>query len=266
MSISVVKIAKLCCWAALFSTSKSNAEHLNVASDIWCPYICESNNAPGYLVELTKAIYLQHNITLKLAPMPYARALDLAQKNKIDIVLGVTHEELSNYKLLRSRLTIGQFSNDFFVYGNNKWRYTSNNGLLQYLAQGNKVAIIKGYTYGDYLDMLIKARPEYFHIAYGDTPLETNLEMLAMGRVKLVVEARASVMSSAPPTIKSKLVYAGTEGQPISLHVGFAPQTQQKYLTLLDQGIENYRASGQLATLLAKYGITDWAPSKPVRQ
>lgn len=244
--------------AVLLASFSIKAAQLNVASDIWCPYICEDPNNPGYIVELVNQIYAENNVTTRFETIPLARAINLAQKNQINLVLGLTKAHLKSNSLQNFSLSVGSFSNDLYVKKGNNWRFTSPKNLIDYLKKGNKVGIIRGYVYGEFFDLLFASNPEYFHVAHGDSPLLSNLEMLNMGRISILLDTKNTILHEASPHIKPNLVYAGTEGENVPLYIGFSPNTPSEYTDMLNNGIVSFRQTKRLNQLLNKYGIEDW--------
>lgn len=234
------------------------AEKLIVASDVWCPYICADENKPGYMVELIQEIFSKKGFKLDLQIIPLTRALTLSQKNKIDMVLGLTQEHIDTYQIERNQISIGDYSNDFFVSNTNDWRYTTDQALEDYLNNNHTIGIIKGYVYGDFIDQLISQEPEHFIFAHGDSPIFRNIQMLKRNRIQILLDTKNTVLFEAKKNFQNDLVYAGTQGDRVLLYVGFSPSFSTDKKILLDQGIIEYRQSGELATLLKKYGIYDW--------
>jgi polar amino acid transport system substrate-binding protein len=253
-----MKFSKIVGYFLLIACLNVKGEKLTVASDIWCPYICEDIQAPGYIVELVSEIYQRHDIALKFETIPLARALDLAQQNKIDMVMALTDDHVLTYQLIKNKFSIGSFSNDFFVYGNNPWRFTSVADLTEKLLGGTKLGVIEGYTYGDDINALLESQAQFFHISHGNNPLLNNLKMLEAGRLSIVLDSKNTVFYEAERSKQKNLVYAGSEGKEVFLYMGFARKLALSYPDLLDQGILEYRKSGKLKRLLNKYGIYDW--------
>jgi polar amino acid transport system substrate-binding protein len=231
---------------------------LVVASDTWCPYICDDQQSPGYIVEIVRDIFHQNNISLKFESLPLARALQFVASNQTDIVLGLTEEQIIEHKLGKSQLSVGRPTLDYFVINGNPWRYTSNTELIKHLGDDKKIGIIKGYSYGEFFNNLIASRPHSFYVSHGNTPLDTNLNLLNAGRIDILIDNKYTVLFSAQPERRQNLVHAGTEGETGDIYVGFAPLLSTDYINMLDQGIIEYRKSGKLKVLLDKYNITDW--------
>jgi polar amino acid transport system substrate-binding protein len=64
---------------------QAHAAPVRIASDIWCPYICE--NQTGYLVELTRRAFEVQGQAVEFRTIPFKRALIELQRNNIDAVL-----------------------------------------------------------------------------------------------------------------------------------------------------------------------------------
>jgi polar amino acid transport system substrate-binding protein len=249
-----------------FCNSSWASVRLVVASDTWCPYICDDQQLPGYIVEIVRDIFHQNNISLRFETLPLARAIQFVANNQTDMVLGLTEEQIIEYKLSKSQLSVGRPTLDYFVINGNPWRYTSNTELIKHLGEDKKIGVIKGYSYSDFLNNLIESRPEYFYVSHGNAPLDTNLNLLNAGRIDILIDnkytvlfsARSSPRSSPQPELRKNLVHAGTGGESEGIFVGFAPHLSTDYINMLDQGIIEYRKSGKLKVLLDKYDITDW--------
>jgi polar amino acid transport system substrate-binding protein len=245
-----------------FWNSSWASVRLVVASDTWCPYICDDQQSPGYIVEIVRDIFHQNNISLRFETLPLARAMQFVANNQTDMVLGLTEEQIIEYKLSKSQLSVGRPTLDYFVMNGNPWRYTSNTELIKHLGEDKKIGIIKGYGYGDFFNNLIESRPKYFYVSHGNTPLDTNLNLLNAGRIDILIDNKYTVLfsarSSSQPELIKNLVHAGTGSESGGIYVGFAPHLSTDYINMLDQGIIEYRKSGKLKVLLDKYDITDW--------
>jgi polar amino acid transport system substrate-binding protein len=241
-----------------FCNSSIASEKLVVASDIWCPYICDDKQSPGYIVELVRDVLQQNNIDFKFESLPLARAMQFAASNQVDMVLGLTNKHITEHKLAKSSLSVGQVSLDYFVATDNPWRYASHQELIKYLGKDKKIGIVKGYSYGDFFNALIKSKPELFYVSHGNSPLEINLNLLNLGRIDILIGNNNTVSYNAGPESRLNLVHAGNDDEIGLIYVGFAPYIKPAIIQMLDQGIVDYRKSGKLKILLDKYGITDW--------
>ena len=114
-NLLALNLAFLVICASIF-TKPVQAKVLVVASDEWCPYICDDTHLPGFLVEIVTEIAASNGVTVKFALTPLARALDLSQKGEVDILLGLTLQHINDFKLQKSHLSFGGLYNDCLLY------------------------------------------------------------------------------------------------------------------------------------------------------
>lgn len=250
-------ILSLALWCCL-NLNLSYAKEISVASDIWCPYICQDTLKPGYIVEMLSDILNKKNFTIKNETMPLARAIKFLKSGDIDIVLGLTQQHIDHHKLTYSNISVGDFANDFFVNNNNFWRFSTVEKLEEYASEGHKIGIIKGYLYGLEISKLIAKRPELFSYSYGNSPLYQNIERLKSARIDILLDSKNTVFSELKRLKTSALIYAGTQGTKEKLYIAISKTIDPQLLQIIEQGIIEYRRSGRLVRLLASYGISDW--------
>jgi len=235
-----------------------NAKEISTASDIWCPYICQDSQQPGYIVEMINEILQAKKLNTKNETMPLARAIKYLQNGDIDIVLGLTQQHIDHHHLISSNLAVGNSTNDFFVNKKNSWRFSTIEQLEIYAKTGHKIGIIKGYFYGTELNELIAKQPDLFSYAHGDSPLQQLLSRLKSGRINILLDSKNTVLHEIKKLNTAGITYAGTQGMESKLYIALSKAIEPELLALIDQGISDYRQSGKLDKLLAKYGINDW--------
>jgi polar amino acid transport system substrate-binding protein len=181
--------------ALLFCSFQSYAKKITIASDIWCPYICQDPKQPGYIVEMIDDILHKKNYRIKSETIPLARAIKYLQHGEVDIVLGLTQEHIESYNLIRTNVPVGNATSDFFVNHKNPWRFSTIEQLEAYGNAGYKIGIIKGYVYGPVLHKLITKKPEMFSYAHGDFPLQLLIKQLKSGRIDILLDSRNTVLN-----------------------------------------------------------------------
>lgn len=241
-----------------YSPYKATAKEVTIASDIWCPYICQSTEKPGYIVEMINDILQANKIKTINVTIPLARAIKILQNGDVDIVLGLTQQHIDQHGLIRSTIAVGSFANDFFVSPNNPWRFTTLEQLEKLGDEGVSIGIIKGYQYGEKINELIVNKPAIFSYSYGDSPLAQNIKRLRSGRINILLDSKNTVLNSIMSLNSGDITYAGTQGLQNSLYLAFSTPAGSSLLRLIDQGIIEYRRSGKLEKLLTQYGIVDW--------
>jgi len=242
----------------IFSFNTVANETLNVGSDVWCPYICSEAHKPGVLIEVLNEIAKHNGLVINFKVIPLARSLVLLQQSKLDMVLALTDEHIKENHLKRSLKTYGGWYNDFYVLKKNQWEFRSIKDLKKYIEQGNTLGIIKGYKYGNGIAQLQESSGQHIFSATGNSPLSNILMMLSHKRISMVLDSRFNIEYELQNRNISNLKYAGTEGDFVPLYIGYAPQSEVKYINVFDQGLIRLRATGQLSKILKRYGIPDW--------
>ena len=255
----MLKLWLLCilCFASL----TCHGQTLKIASDDWCPYICDNKEKPGYIVEIIKKVMAEHRIDVEFEVMPLGRAFLEVENNHLDMVLALTEVHIKEHSLIASDVIIGDYANDFFVLSDNPFRFKNIDQLKSEL-----LGVVESYEYGANLDAFIRLHPEKVHIAHGRSPLQQNINMLLKGRLSVVLDTKNTVQFFLHQQNISNVIYAGTQGPTAPLYIGFNPRlsnlpTLQQYLS---NGLEELRTTGQLKQLLQRYGIADWQLAEAV--
>lgn len=268
-NLLALNLAFLVICASIF-TKPVQAKVLVVASDEWCPYICDDTHLPGFLVEIVTEIAASNGVTVKFALTPLARALDLSQKGEVDILLGLTLQHINDFKLQKSHLSFGGLYNDFYVRASDPWRFKSISDLATALKNNAILGTINGYEYGDIIGNLLKDNAAHIFSASGNSPLQRQLKMLRLGRLDILLDSRFTVqyqlsklankpsLTKTPTTAKPSIIYAGTEGDFTPLYLGFSPLLSKEQVQLFDDGLMSLRENGRLNKILTKYGVIDW--------
>lgn len=249
-------------WSSI-AIKPAQAKTLTVVSDEWCPYICDDRVLPGFLVEIVKEIARDNALAVKFTLMPLARALNLAQKGQVDILLALTSQHIADLQLQQSQLSFGCLYNDFYVRAGNPWRFQSIAHLSATLKDNAILGTINGYHYGEKLNQLLRSNTAHVFPASGNSPLAKQLKMLQMGRLDILLDSRFTVQYQLSTLTKSSIIYAGSQGDLTPLFLGFSSLLSKEQVQLFDNGLMTLRRSGKLDTILAKYALTDWQQQAP---
>ncbi len=261
--IKLTKNFRLCCFTfsllclSLF-VSSVQAKTLVIASDVWCPYICDDPVLPGYVVEVLNEIASSNDLKLELSIIPLARALDLAHKNTVDILLALPSQSIANAKLQKSHASFGGLYNDFYINSELDWHFKGMDDLEAQLNNNISLGTVNGYEYGDKIAKLLKNNPDNIFSASGSSPLNKQLRMLQLGRLDILLDSRFTVQYQLSKLPNNTIVYAGTQGDFTPLFLGFSPSLSKELMQIFDQGLAELRQNGRLDHILEKYGITDW--------
>ncbi|KPZ73224.1 MULTISPECIES: substrate-binding periplasmic protein [Shewanella] len=238
--------ACLLCLSSLWSASLS-AKPLLIASDIWCPYVCEGQT--GYVTELTKRAFAEMDQPVHFIAVPFNRALKEVQHGNIDAILAVTPEHVSQFNLYTDEVVVGYASKDFYTTTGFAWQFNQLEDL-----DNVQVGIIRGYDYGERLNDKI-ANSNRFYIATGNQPLTMNLKRLIKGRFHVMLGNKVVIQNTAEKlALDDQIRFAGTFGEPLPLYVGFN-QGATKAAKMFNQGLTKLKKTGEYQQILDKYNI-----------
>lgn len=248
---------------ALVATGTARADEIILAADTWCPYNCAADAPrPGYMVEIARQAFEPAGHKLIYKVTPWARALADAEAGKIAGVLGASPDEAP--KLLYPTNPLGQSRNILVVRAGDGFTWTSPKSLEAY-----SLGVIQEYSYGPVLDAYIKANQKNnsrIQVMGGDDPLKGNLRKLLAGRIGITVEDFNVIsFEIADQKLADAVRLVEMADTPNPLYIGFSTKHAKAadYAKLLDETVVRLRTSGDLAKILARYGLKDWEIAKP---
>jgi len=241
---------------ALSSLTASAQAKLRVRADSWMPFNgSPTDEKPGYVVEILRAIFEPEEIKLEYATCDWTEALETVRAGKIEAVIGANATEAEG--LLLPKETVGIPRTALIVLKSNPWKY-ENLGSLSKV----KLGVISSYSYWEALDGYIAAQKGNPNVVVydGENPLLDGIKQLNEGKIDVMAEAVQVFIWTARAAGHSPTEYrvAYTEvTEPI--YVAFAKtEIGRRRADAFDVGIQKLRASGALAEILKKYGLSDW--------
>ncbi|SLM31960.1 ABC transporter, periplasmic domain [Desulfamplus magnetovallimortis] len=241
----------------IYSHSFIFAETITIVADRWCPYNCKpDSDRPGYGIEAAKIIFERAGHTVDYSVVPWARALKHTSDGKYNAVIGAFIEDAPDFIFPENEIGVSQIS--FFVKKGNPWKYTGIESL-----ESIKAGIILDYSYGENLDKYfssVKQNQSKVDITAGDNALISNIKKLDAGRIDAAIEDTNVFYHTAKQiNMLDKVSIAGNSHKE-KLYIAFSPalSNSKQYADLLSEGINQLRDSGELKTILDKYGLIDW--------
>lgn len=245
----------------LLASISLNAKTLKVASDYWCPFICDNASSPGILIEVINEIALSNHLLLDIKIIPLSRALKMADHGEIDIVLALTQQHVKEFNLQQSHEIFGGWYNDFYALNDTAKRLLNEPDskiLSAIFRKYNRIGLIKGYEYGDNLDKLFAEHPNNLYYSTGNAPLKRNIKLLQKGRIDFLLDSRFNLDYQLSRLQIHDVVRVTTEGTLTPLYLGFNAQISHDVITLFDDGINSLQASGKLNEILKTYHTESW--------
>lgn len=249
-------------WAGLAMSQSPlvSGDTIRLVADPWCPYNCEPGSArAGFMVEIARTIFKAHGHRLEYHQRPWVRALQDTRNGEFHGVIGATRLEAPDF--IFPELAQGQMANAFWTLADSPWQYRGSGSL-----EGRHLAVIAGYSYGDAIEDLLQDEHSRAYITelHGVTPLKSGLKMLQRGRIQVLLEdehvMRYQLTQSGQTQKFKRAGYVPAEPEAVRVYIAFSPaqETSADYATLLSEGVARLRASGELARILAAYGVSDW--------
>ncbi|MCB1837042.1 MAG: transporter substrate-binding domain-containing protein [Alcanivoracaceae bacterium] len=230
-----------------------HAETLRLRADHWYPFNATPGDAnPGFTIEVLEQIFSADHVALDYQLTSWSRALEQAHGGEADCVVGAYREEAPGLLFPRQHFAVDVPT--FYVLAGEAWRYEGEASL-----DGKLVGVIADYSYGEKFDAWMKAHPRQVNVASGYRPLLNNVRMLLAGRVDVLVETPV-VMDAllAEHGLNDALREAGAEASGDGrLYLACTNSPRGRLFTeRFDAGWERLRASGALAEIYGRYGVT----------
>lgn len=233
---------------------------ISFRADNWYPYNGKPSDAkPGYVIEVLKAVYEPKGFKVDYQVMPWKRAISDGEKGEHNAIIGAIKADAPTFIFPEEPAATSDTT--FFVKKNTKWKYA---GVESFA--GKRLGVVASYSYGDPLDAYIKANganPALINESSGDAATEQGIKKLQAGRLDIYVETSNVFWAQVDKLSISRddFVAGGMMAEPDPLFVAFSPAKSEskEYAIIFTEGIRSLRKSGELAKILAKYGVSDWA-------
>lgn len=249
-------------WVALAfcQTPLISADTIRLVADPWCPYNCDPDSErAGFMVDIAKTVLEAQGHRVEYHRRPWVRALQEARDGDFHGVIGATRLEAPDF--IFPDLAQGQAVNAFWTLAESPWQYLEPGSL-----EGRQLAVIAGYSYGEAIGRMLedeRHRP-FITRLHGVTPLRNGLRMLERGRIEVLLEDE-HVMSyqlrqSGQAEKFRQAGYVPAQPDTARVYIAFSPAHDRSadYAREITDGVARLRASGELARILAAYGVSDW--------
>lgn len=250
--------------AALIWAGAANAAPLQVAIDDYCPYYCKADtpganplaDPPGFVIEILQHAFGSGPNDISYHFLPWKRSILEVSQGKLDALVMITQQEAP--ELIYPSIEQGRSEGCFYTKLASPWRYTGPESLPQV-----QLTLISGYLFGEPLNSYLEHAGENPKVNYisGNKALLRIFQMIELGRTQATAEdsmvATYLLQNSA---LKQSIGNAGCYQGSLDFYVGFAPHNPESgaRAKTLAQTMSELRSSGQLAKILARYGLKDW--------
>lgn len=231
------------------------AEEIVLASpDYWCPFSCKAGSSQeGFTVDIIRRVFALHDIPVRLINLNYNRALRAVREGQYAATPSTLKDEAPDFIYPALPVSSNRFC--FFTRPESVWRYSGEPSL-----SGQRAAVVQGYAYSKSFDQFIEDHPQQFVSLSGDNLTSRQLNLLRHDRITAFLEEENLVLYAQLQKGQSEpLRNAGCLPRSYGfLALSPANPRSQEYARMFDAGMRQLRASGELAVILARYGLQDW--------
>ncbi len=242
----------------LLAAVVAHADVVIMRADPWYPVNLDPDGEqPGYVIEIAQSALTRAGHQLDYALYPWERSVDGARRGTIDCLPGVQRNTVPDFIFTSELFGLDRMA----FYTRHDAPPFEYRGLAD--LQDKVLAVIGGYGYSDEIDAYIKnaGHEPALQVTRGDHPLERNIRMLLAGRVDLVLESIAALEHTAAKMgVLPQLKRAAQLPDLVPIYIACSPakRTSRNYVKVLDEGVRELRASGELRRILDRYGMEDW--------
>ena len=253
----IFRLSRLALVVTCFYTQIGLADEIKLRADNWCPYNCDpSSGNPGFMVDIARAILEPAGHKVNYQIMPWSRALTEVRKGSIQGVIGAQQSEAPD--LIYGSTPVALDDSGFAVRKGEKFRYGGPASLDMYRIGG-----ILDYNYdGGEIDAYIKQNSsdkDRIQLNTGDAVGNANLRKLMARRVDIVMDSTVVLTYLVRQLGLESKIDIIPLGHPTEIYIAFSPADPRSkmWAAQLSSGIEALKIRGQMAGILARYGLTD---------
>lgn len=239
----------------LSAAAPAGAETITLVADEWCPYNCAPGaEKPGFLIEIVQRVFEPAGFRVDYKVVPWARAIRDTRAGRSSAILGAIRSEAPDFVYPEG--TGFRAGTHAFVARGSTWSY-GGRGSLDAVTLG----VILDYSYGDDVDAYLeqhRANADRVQVSTGEDALEKNVAKLRQGRISVVLEDPAVMRFFLERTGQADAVVPAGILEETEVFIAFGPNEEHalEHARMLEDGMQKLRASGELARILAGYGIT----------
>ncbi|MBF0137772.1 MAG: transporter substrate-binding domain-containing protein [Magnetococcus sp. DMHC-1] len=243
--------------ALLLFVPQVQAEVITLRADAWCPYNCDpDSDKPGLIIDIARAVFTPLGHTINYQTMPWSRTLHEVRKGHVTGAVGAVPSEAPD--LIYGKNPVAWMDTGFAFNKGLNFHYQGPQSLDPY-----KIATIKDYHYDEgEVDAYLQSHAhntQHIQANTGDHAGLANLKKLLAGRVELAIDSHAVLKYLIQQLHLSDKIDLATLGRPNGVYIGFSPadKNSAKWAETLSTGVETLRQKGELAAILARYGLTE---------
>jgi len=241
------------------SVGAASADVITIRADEWLPYNGPLNRKPaGYMIELADAIAATNKHSIDYNTMPWDDAVASARKGDIDCVVGALKSDAEGFAFPEE--SWGKSLNGIYALNDTTWRYS---GIESFSSV--RVAVISEYSYTEEIDAYIEQHKDdptkVVVVNSTGRALMNAVSRLVSGKADVLIEdVNVAASTFKRMNMSDRMAQVGIAGEAEPMYVACTPASPRGKLfaDMFSKGTAELRASGKLAEILEKYGLSDW--------
>ena len=243
--------------ATLAASIDACADTIRLRADEWFPYNGRPGAKPeGYMIDLARVIAAESGDELDYRTTGWEDALDQVRRGDADCAVAAAPAEVEGFALTSE--PFGRSVYALFAPRGGDWRFGGAEDL-----GGRRIGATAGYSYGATMDEWLAAQPEgqVVRVTQSRRALANLFSRLLSGSVDAVIDDEQVGMTlAAEMGITDRIRIAGRAPGSHDLYLACTPADPRGalYARRFSDGLRRLRDSGDLARILAGYGLSDW--------
>ncbi len=228
---------------------KTQAEFAN-------PYHSKRSIGRGYVTEVLNKVFQDENIEVIFRAMNAKKARRLVKRGRYSMMLA-TEEDSANENLILSSKPIGDEAKSFYGRVDLDWKFSGTSSLKQIT-----LGLIEDEDYSEIAEYVEENKDLKLRLNYtnGKDAVKTLLRKLAKGEIDVALINRyvagyyIETMGVASNIVELSGSVANTPSK--AKYISFSAKNTKAdiYAKIFDERIDEMRESGELSSIMAKYG------------
>ncbi len=219
------------------SVSAENIKSVKVVSEEWVD--CTNSDGTGLYFDLLRLVCNSRGIGVDVSIRPYARSTQMVEKGQADVVIGPYIDEISNVIYPEY-----PFSGDRVVALTRKGVVDDWQG--EDSIKGKKVAWIRGYSFGDYINVPMNASE------IGDR--RQGIRMLQAKRIDFLIDAPSDIEDTIKKMKLNRSDFEMKDVEMLHMYTCFVKSAKGEELAKIwDEEFPKRVKSGEVKELFKKY-------------
>ena len=224
----------------------------------------------GFIQDIFRTIFQKNGYKTKFVIVPWLRALNTFNEKMpyINGMIGMKAHSIKKEIAIFPEEEIARYTHRFYALKDSplvkSWKYQGVESLKDIT-----IGCVMGWNYcdNDITEYLKKGNTPYIQALTGTAPAERNFKKLLARRIDLWIaninNTEYLLSKKRKAGNKEAEMVIGFLDLPITTEVNVYPvfyrnEEGERFSKIFTQGIRELRKTGELDTILVKYGLTDW--------